>query len=653
MSEVQFRNCFFISNLFCRLYSLLNTTNELEEVSVRRALLNPSGQFYKAILELGVVPGEGAVFHCPICNLTLCEESLMVSHLALRPHWHAGIHLKMLAGKRLRDLRCKLCHEQLRSQSEFWRHQVSQHFYDDLALQISETNSGGSGPLRCPARSCEEEHDTMSRAVEHLGLEHSQVEQLYQRFQLSGLPLTCELCQAGTSSVSGLKLHLATQHFSHQLLADNYVAVSAGGHQCLLCLVVTESRAAMLAHLGLVHNLAEEMYGRARAASQTQFQCSLCPDWRTSRRAEFLSHVTNIHCRHLVTGRTWVRDLTGAPVYRCDLCSQYFSTESLYLAHIGSEGPCHQSLPQYFMAVDQLRGLHTPALTGAQALARLEYTHYGLPTGRKFFRSFLSQLWANPPGNYVDPFSCDINLRFYNFNHFGIILQQPVHIASLKPRQRSLKGPFSCSFCDILDKEFDESDFIAYQIHLASHYSEQIQLFFGSEGSQEYSCSLCSPEEKFSHLQDLVGHLASQHQIILALYQATAPLNPQLICDKTPVNLAPGRLLLSSIFPWFPRGWPTIRNLTPAESQPPTLDKTEQVPLQSPYQCLDCLELFAGVSELMDHMAEMEHINPHWAAETNRDGRFVLEVFIIKIIQLICQVVSQTRRQDEMFSLYF
>ena len=615
----------------CRLYSLLHTTNELEEVSVRRALLNPAGPFYKAILELISPPGPGAeaVFHCPICGLTLAEESLMVSHLALRPHWRAGLHLKILAGKKLRELRCKLCKEQLGCQSDFWRHQVREHFYDDLAVKILENNSGLRGRLSCPESSCLHESDTLAWAVDHLGLDHCQVAELYSLYSPSQT-LTCQLCQAGTSSVSQLKLHLTTQHFSQQLMSENYVTVSQDGQQCLLCETKTEDLATMLTHLGLVHNLTEELYRRAISGD---FQCSLCPNWRSSRKAEFLQHVTNLHCRRLVTDRTWVRDFTGAPVFRCDLCSQYFSSESLYLAHVGEEGPCHQSLPLYFAAVDQLRGLHSPHLTGAQALARLQITR--LPAGRKFFRSYLSQGLGNP-GNYLDPFSCDINIRCDVNNTISIILQQPVHLTSLKPRQRFKKGPFSCIFCDILEKEFVESDFIAYQIHLATHYSEQLESFFGMEGSPEYSCSLCSTEERFTNLQCLVGHLASQHEIISGLYEATAPLSAQMICDKTTISLPPGHFLLSSIFPWFPRGWPAIRNLPSVESLESlesvpatveTTEKTEQVSVHitcSQYQCLVCLEEFPGVSELMDHMSQMEHINQHWVAESNRDGRLVI-----------------------------
>lgn len=549
----------------------------------------------------------------------------MVSHLALSPHRRAGQYLKLLAGKKLRDLRCKLCHQQFLSQPDFWRHQAREHFYDDLALTILEKNSGQSGHWRCPASNCLNQHDGLARAVDHLGLDHGKAAELYKTFLVSSQTLSCQLCGTATTSPAQLKLHLATQHFSQQLMSENYVAVRdcSYQYQCLLCEAEIKDGAAMLTHLGMVHNLTEELYRRAMSVG---FQCSLCPDWRSSRKAEFLHHVTNIHCRHLATDRTWVRDPTGAPVYRCDLCSRYFSTESLYLSHVGEEGPCHQSLPLYFAAVDQRHGLNTPLLTAAQALARLDITDYAL-SGRKFFRSSLGQLLVNP-GNYVDPFSCDISLRL-DFNTISIILQQPVYPASLKSRQRFKKGPFSCIFCDILNKELVESDFVAYQIHLAEHYSEQLQSFFGIEGSEQYLCSLCPTEERFSNLQCLVGHLATHHETIIGLYEATAPLPAQLKnCDKNTVNLPPSHFLLSSIFPWFPPGLPAIRNLTSAQSEPELLDKTEK-PGQVcvPSQCLECLEEFPGVPELMDHMEQMEHINLHWVAETNRDGRFVIFSF--------------------------
>ena len=608
-----------------RLYSLLQTTKAVEEVSVRRVLLNPSGPFYKAMLELVAPPVSGAgavpVFQCPICNLKLFDERLMVSHLALRPHWRAGVQLKILAGKKLRGLRCKLCHEQLRSQKEFWRHQVRQHFYDDLAVQILEKNAGRSGKLSCPVSSCQFEHESLSRVVDHLGLDHKEAAEKYKRFLVSSQILTCQLCKKGTSSVAELKLHLTTDHFSRQLMSVG--DLHAASPRCSLCETETED---MLTHLGLVHNLTEELY---RREISREFQCSLCPGWRSCEKAEFLDHITSQHCRRLLTERTWVRDLTGAPVFRCDLCSQYLASESLYLSHVGREGPCHQSLPLYYDAVDRRGGFNNPLLSGAQALARLGRTKSALPAEGKFFRSFISQLLPNS-GDYVDPFSCDINFKF-NFNTISIILHQPIHPDCLKPIQRFKKGPFSCNFCDILEQDFVETDFVSYQIHLAEHYSEQLESYFAGEGSEQYTCYLCPTEEVFTNLQCLVGHLATQHDFILGLYEATALPNAQLICDKTPVDLPPDHFLLSSIFPWFPRGWPAIRNVTSAESEiSANKEQTFAEDNCSQFQCLECLVEFSGVSELMNHMAEMEHINLHWVAETNRDGRFVFGFYYKK-----------------------
>ena len=288
-------------------------------------------------------------------------------------------------------------------------------------------------------------------------------------------------------------------------------------------------------------------------------------------------------------------------MFQCPICNLTLSEERLMVSHLALRPHWKAGAQLKILAAKKVRDLRCTTMLGNN-------------------------------GDYVDPFSCDINIRL-DLNTISIILQQPVHPASLKPKQRFKKGPFSCNFCDILEKEFVETDFIAYQIHLAEHYSEQLESYFGLEGSGQYGCSLCPTEEVFPNLQCLVGHLASQHEILSGLYEATAPAPAHLTCDNTPVDLLPpDHFLLSSIVPWFPLGWPAIRDLTSLESE--LSAKTEQADVQdnrSRYQCLECLTEFPGVSELMDHIAQMEHINLHWVAETNQDGRFVISVFIIKV----------------------
>ena len=556
-----------------------------------------------------IVPAEDrSGYYCPICNLKLTDLSLMVSHLALRPHWKARSQLMVLYCQSQRLLRCKLCHKQFDSHEEFWTHQVRDHFYDDLAIQVLSNHSGQTAEISCPVESCQFQDEKMSRVIDHLGVDHGKVRDLYQRLLVTE-SLTCQLCQTVTSSVEELKLHLTAKHFSNILMSGNHFYQLGNSFHCSLCDAQEEDRAAMLAHVGSVHNVTEELY--RLEVEGLDIRCELC-GWRSCKRDQFLAHITEHHCQDRLVARC------GAEVYRCDVCSQYFPHRDLYLKHIGSEGVCNQALPLYFSLVD---ALHSPdqvtsLLPVDHAEARLDtfiLTDNGVTTERTFFKSYLAQIFA-PVNNYLDPRSCDIDFNYNLYtNTISIIFRGPVHPDNLYTSRRLMKRPFSCFLCDILGEPYEEDDLTSFQLHLAEHhFSAQLQLYFPVTQSGLYNCHLCRRQHLFSDLQSLTVHLASHHQIILGFYEACRPpVHPRLVCDNSPRSPALHQSLLSSLFPWFPAGYPSVTSL----------ELSKGVGGASPAQCLECLEEFPNLTSLLDHMSHLDHVNSSWVAQTNDKGR--------------------------------
>ena len=590
---------------------------------MRRAILNPESLVYKAMLRFIVPTEDRTGYCCPICKLKLSTESLMVSHLALRPHWTAKTQLRVLHLQRLRQLKCKLCHKQFDSEGNFWRHQVRDHFYDVTARLVLEKCPDQIEKFECPDENCPFQHEKLPVVVDHLGVDHLKVKELYKRFLVNSQTVTCHICKSVTSSVEELKLHLTANHFSSILMNGNHFYGSDSSYHCTLCGHQEDDRSAMVAHVGSAHNMTEELY--RRHLKGVDIKCELCTAWSSCRKGQFMNHITRQHCREILMNRQWVKDLYGNAVYRCDVCSEYFPQQSLYLDHVGQEGRCNQALVLYFSIVDRhLHGLlNPPQLSAEQAQARLENSllNQDMTSGVTFFKSFLSEM-SGDLNNSLDPFSCDINFNYnINTNNVSIILQDPVHPVNLKPRCGAQKGPFQCIFCDILGEEYVEMDLTLFQVHLAEHhFSVQLESYFpvssSRDGSYRYNCHLCRSQVLFSDFPSLTWHLASQHEIIIGLYEATKP--PQLLCDNSTKSPPPDRALLSSIFPWFPRGFPTITSLSTNKTG--NKHQHDVYKSSSPTQCLECLEEFSSVSLLVDHMSLMEHVSPSWVAQTNDKG---------------------------------
>jgi len=379
--------------------------------------------------------------------------------------------------------------------------------------------------------------------------------------------LICKMCEKDQRNVHEMKIHLAFDHFKAELFWENVIQSPDGSLLCRLCVNVepTTDMHIMETHIATIHNTVDNLYMRKLKGESIgySYTCELC-GWFTTRKEQFLNHITMQHCMQLLTQlikRSIVRhDTSGRELYMCPTCRSMFNTIRDYRSHIGKDLNCNQSLGFYYWLVDtQKHALPNPQLLSSdQAWERMQQGN--MPRGRHLRSAILKlgQMETEDPCSsdiemVYNPYSCNVEVSF----------TENLSPKSFRPLKILNGEIFQCYFCDLseVDCPFTETNKSVFLIHLAeTHFQDQLVKMFTviRDGVEFLECHVCSTAVLFENIQDLFEHCASNHDVIEGIYEATKPKKLPSTTVNTPDFLAKDQLMLSSLFPWLPVPTPKV-----------------------------------------------------------------------------------------------
>ena len=594
---------------FKSLTAYLGSCGRRQELQLWRVLADRSHPLFRSLLSYSQ-QGEAGTLVCGICGLHLPSQELMVVHLGLRPHFKADILVRLEAVRTTRELTCKLCDELMVNKEAFFEHQATVHFFDDLACQLPK----GPGGFCCPERNCGFATAIAREAVIHLAKVHRSVEGLYQKLQVTRQMLTCSMCKEMFKNHKEFKLHLAIDHYKAELSSDTIMLRSEDGRfSCSSCDFFSGSLERMVAHIGCVHNIVEELYRRGVTGEEGSLTCDLC-GWFTCRQAQFLHHITEEHFRQaLVTAGIIQHE--GRRYYMCTICNMYWDSPNLLLDHVGRGLGCNQSLPHYFYQVDARSFGRAVAISTDAALER--FRHLTDIKGGLYSKSWLASAFGSLAEGSEDPTSTATKMEYNVYTQtVNVKFRAAANPRYFKPMSVLSMGPLTCYFCDITGTPYVQVDRSVFKVHLAeAHFKEQLSKMFSQEGVVGWHCTLCSFPEEFRHEQQLHGHLAYNHDTIDGLYEAARPKNNPLLSNMK-THDPPAIMMISSLFPWLPIDVPRITS-TVIDTQPlqPSTGTTISL-LDNEASCRICPKVFIHPNRKPE--VNRHYIQKHFGGQLER-----------------------------------